>query len=309
MPQQRILNVVRAERTFVRQRAHLQALRGMSFHISENETLGLVGESGSGKSTVARSIVGLESIDSGSIEVMGTNVVSFSHTEWLGYRRFVQYVFQDSFSSLNPRMTVQDTLVEPLQLLAGMSRGEAYEIVQSTLMEVGLDHTFLRRRRNEMSGGQLQRVNIARALVVNPSLVILDEPVSALDASVRGVVLELLRRLKERHGLSYLYISHDLATVRGVCDRVAIAYRGQIVEIGPVGVVFSRASHPYTRNLLQSMLSVDPGERSQQLSEDWTNDECWSEDPQNGRFPTLIEVEPDHFVSTRRTPHDWAQKA
>lgn len=309
MPQQRILSVVRAEKTFVRQGARLQALRGMSFDICEKETLGLVGESGSGKSTVARSIVGLENIDSGSIEVMGTNVVSFSHTEWLRYRRLVQYIFQDSFSSMNPRMTVQSTLVEPLRLLGGMSRAEADQIVRSRLMEVGLDHTFLRRRRNEMSGGQLQRVNIARALVVNPRLVILDEPVSALDASVRGVVLDLLRRLKERHGLSYLYISHDLATVRGVCDRVAIAYRGQIVETGPVGAVFSGASHPYTRDLLQSMLSVDPEERSQQVSEDWTNDECWSEDPENGRFPTLIEVEPDHYVARRGTPHDWAPKA
>ena len=239
----------------------VRAVDGISFSIAKGETLGVVGESGCGKSTLARLLLHLIQPDAGELVFDGEQVDAPDGIKLRDLRRQVQMVFQDSASSLNPRMPVRDSVgFGPLAL--GRSRREAAATADETLRRVGLDPAlFGPRYPHELSGGQKQRVNIARALALDPRLVILDEAVSALDKSVEAQVLNLLARLKAEFGLTYLFISHDLAVVQHVSDRVLVLYLGWIVESGPAAAVFAGPLHPYTQALLASRLSMDPDHR------------------------------------------------
>ena len=240
----------------------VRAVDGVSFAVREGETLGVVGESGCGKSTTARLLMQLIAPDRGEIVFDGAAVGS----RQLGlkdYRRQVQMVFQDSYASLNPRLTIEDGIAFAPQV-HGLPRAQAVERAHDLLARVGLDpRRFAARYPHELSGGQRQRVNIARALALQPRVVILDEAVSALDKSVEAQVLNLLLDLKEAFGLTYVFISHDLNVVRYMSDRVMVMYLGQVVEIGPAQALFEAPRHPYTRALLSSIPSMDPDRRTE----------------------------------------------
>jgi peptide/nickel transport system ATP-binding protein len=237
----------------------VQAVDGVSFTVRTGETLGIVGESGCGKSTLARLLLHLIVADAGELVFDGTTVRDGMTVGAL--RRQVQIVFQDSYSSLNPRMPVRDTVAFG-PFVQGKPKGEARRIARDTLTRVGLDpDLFGPRYPHELSGGQKQRVNIARALATGPRMVILDEPVSALDKSIEAQVLNLLRALKRQLNLTYLFISHDLNVVRYLSDRVLVMYLGRVVELGPVEAIYARPAHPYTRALLASQPSMNPARR------------------------------------------------
>jgi oligopeptide/dipeptide ABC transporter ATP-binding protein len=236
----------------------VRAVDGVSFALARGETLGLVGESGSGKSTVARSIVGLVRPTGGSIRFGEQELAGASHADYRPLRRRMQMVFQDPYASLNPRMTVASIVGEPLAIHGLRERAERDERVVDLLTLVGLDPSMRRRYPHEFSGGQRQRIGLARALAVEPELVLLDEPVSALDVSVQAQVLNLLEDLKRRIGLTYLFIAHNLAVVRHMSDRVAVMYLGRIVELAERDEIYARPAHPYTRALLSAVPVPDP---------------------------------------------------
>jgi oligopeptide/dipeptide ABC transporter ATP-binding protein len=230
----------------------LVAVDGVTIDVAAGETLALVGESGSGKSTVARCIVRLIEPSSGDVVIDGLSVVPLPTKRLAGVYRRIQMVFQDPNASLNPRMSVRQVLDEPLRLHLALSGAERAERVRELVEMVGLTPAHLARYPHELSGGQRQRVGIARAIAVSPDIVILDEPTSSLDVSVRGQILDLLLDLQKRLNLAYLFISHDLQVVQHVADRVAVMYLGGIVETGPVAEVFRDPKHPYTRALLSA---------------------------------------------------------
>ncbi len=236
----------------------VRAVDGVSFTVDAGETVGLVGESGCGKSTVARTLVRLVPPTAGSIRFDGEEIATLSDAGFQKVRPDLQMVFQDPTASLNPRLSVRRMVGEPLKLHTQMSAAERRERTDAVLEEVGLGADLADRYAHELSGGQRQRVNIARALVTNPRLLVLDEPTSALDVSLRARVILLLEELRQRHGLSYLFISHDLATVRYLASRVAVMYLGVIVEQAPAGELFDHPTHPYTRALLAAVPVPDP---------------------------------------------------
>jgi peptide/nickel transport system ATP-binding protein len=239
----------------------VQAVDGVSFIVRKGETLGIVGESGCGKSTLARLLLHLIVPDAGELVFDGDAVGVADGIGVNALRRQVQMVFQDSYSSLNPRMPVRDSVAFG-PFIQGRKKAEARNIARAILGKVGLDaDLFGPRYPHELSGGQKQRVNIARALATDPRMVILDEPVSALDKSVEAQVLNLLRALKRQLNLTYVFISHDLNVVRYISDRVLVMYLGRVVELGPVEEIFERPLHPYTRALLASRPSMDPTRR------------------------------------------------
>ena len=237
------------------------AVDDVSFSIQPGETLGLVGESGSGKSTVARCVLGLIEADSGSVSVLGRSIIDANKRELRGWRRDMQIVFQEPLESLSPRIRVGDAIAEPLEIHSDMSGGERKDRVRELLELVTLDPELASRYPHALSGGQQQRVNIARALATEPKVVVLDEPTSSLDVSVRAEILKLLVRLQQELELTYLLISHDLPTIRNVCDRVAVMYLGQLVEMGPAADVLREPEHPYTEFLLGAELPLDPREQ------------------------------------------------
>jgi oligopeptide/dipeptide ABC transporter ATP-binding protein len=236
----------------------VRAVDGVSFHVDVGETLGLVGESGCGKSTVARTLVRLVQPTSGSITFDGVELTALGDEAYNKIRPNLQMVFQDPAASLNPRLTVRRMVEEPLGLHTSLGAAERRARAEAVLEEVGLGIEFADRYPHELSGGQNQRVNIARALVTNPRLIVLDEPTSALDVSLRARVILLLEELRQRHGLSYLFISHDLATVRYLASRVVVMYLGVIVEEADATELFDRPAHPYTRALLAAVPEPDP---------------------------------------------------
>jgi len=239
----------------VKEYGAVRVVDDVSFTISRGETLGLVGESGSGKSTVARMVLGLAPITSGEVRINGRDLRTMNAREMRTLRRKMQVVFQDPYAALNPRMRVREILSEPFRI-HGEPRSS--ERLLEMLSEVGLDASALERYPHEFSGGQRQRINIARALALRPEFVVLDEPVAALDVGVGAQVINLLRTLQQRYGLTYLFISHSMPLVRYLCDHVAVMQRGRLVEIGPCDTVCSAPQQSYTRELIAAT-PVMPG--------------------------------------------------
>jgi peptide/nickel transport system ATP-binding protein len=241
--------------------AWVRAVDDVAFDVHPGETLGIVGESGCGKSTLARLILRLVEADAGTVRFAGEDVLQASRTRMKRLRRDMQLVFQDPYASLNPRLTIEDAVAFSL-LVHGTGRGEARERARALLGRVGLDpRLYGRRYPHEISGGQRQRVNIARALVLDPKLLVLDEPVSALDKSVQAQVLNLLQDLKAERALTYVFISHDLNVIEYVSGRVMVMYLGQVVETGSADALAEAPKHPYTQALFASAPSMDPDRR------------------------------------------------
>jgi len=238
---------------------HLKAVNNLSFDIKEGEILGVVGESGSGKSTLARSLLKLQKTTSGSISIFGENILKMNKKQTKKFRKNIQVVFQDPFSSLNPRMTVSEILAEPLDsFFSKTTKSDATQIITRCLDDVGLEAGFLGRYPHELSGGQCQRVAIARALISKPKLLVCDEAVSALDASIRAEIIELLLKLKQHKKLTMVFIAHDLAVVKKICDRVLVMQKGILIEQGKTNTVFQNPSNQYTKDLLSSVPFPDP---------------------------------------------------
>ena len=246
-------------------RSWIRAVDNVSVHVAEGETLGIVGESGSGKTTLARILLLLERPTAGSLLFDGQPTETFTRADLARYRRAVQAVFQDPYSSLDPRMRVEQTVAEPLPRADGGGRAEARERVAEVLRLVGLRPDSGALYPHEFSGGQRQRIAIARALVTTPRLVMLDEPVSALDVSIRAQILNLLKGLQEKLGLAYVMISHDLAAARYLATRLAVMYAGQLVETGECEAVYAEPLHPYTQALLSAALPLHPGARRSRI--------------------------------------------
>jgi len=243
-----------------REAGHVRAVDDVSIELRRGEVLGLVGESGSGKTTLGRTVLGLVQATEGSVRFEGREITKMSERELRALRREMQIVFQDPHASLNPAMTIAQLVEHPLQIHRIGTKSERRNRVEETLSIVGLDppEQFMDKYPSDLSGGQKQRVVIARAIILNPILLVADEPVSMLDMSVRAKILELMLYLKRQLNLTYLYITHDLATAKFFCDRIAILYLGRIVEIGPSEAIYADPKHPYTRALLRAIPDPDP---------------------------------------------------
>ncbi len=290
----------------------VHAVSGISFDLIRGETLGVVGESGSGKSTTGRAVMQLPPPTSGSIEFEGRELTELSNDELRKIRPRVQMVFQDPVSSLNPRRRVRDIVAEPLRVWKGTSSARAAKVAE-VLDAVGLDVTKVGDRRpHEFSGGQCQRISIARSLVLDPELLICDEPVSALDVSVQAQILNLLKDAKERYGLTMVFIAHDLGVVKNISNRVAVMYLGKLCEVGDAGALYSTPAHPYTAALLDSVPIPDPDVRPVEREVVATEIPSPMNPPSGCRFrtrcphaadvcaaeePTLRAVGPDQFVA------------
>ncbi len=244
----------------------VHAVTDVSLEIYEKETLGLVGESGCGKSTLGRVLIHLIKPDSGEILLRSENITGLSDKKFAKYRRQLQLIFQDPYASLDPRLTVFQLISEPLKTWhVCKTREEMKEHVLELMEDVGVPGEFLYRYPHQFSGGQRQRIGIARALAADPALIVCDEPVSALDVSVQNQVLNLLKRLQQERGLTYLFISHDLSVVRHISDRVCIMFLGMICEIGETEAIFRNPMHPYTRFLMNAILVPDPHHRDDEI--------------------------------------------
>lgn len=237
----------------------LRAVNNVSFKLYEGETLGVVGESGCGKSTLARAIIGLVESSAGNIVWLGKELSNQSKEEWKKTRKDIQMIFQDPLASLNPRMNIGEIIAEPLKIYQPhLSSAEVKERVQAMMMKVGLLPNLINRYPHEFSGGQCQRIGIARALIIEPKMIICDEPVSALDVSIQAQVVNLLKSLQKEMGLSLIFIAHDLAVVKHISDRVLVMYLGNAVELGTYKEVYEHTKHPYTKALMSAVPIPDP---------------------------------------------------
>ncbi|HEY3934825.1 MAG TPA: oligopeptide/dipeptide ABC transporter ATP-binding protein [Gemmatimonadales bacterium] len=250
---------------FINRHAVVKAVEDVSFTVAAGETLGLVGESGSGKTTVGRTLLRLERPTSGEVHFEGVDLASLSPRELRALRRRMQIIFQDPFASLNPRRTIGASVAEGIEIHHLAPKREIPALVARLLEEVGLDPSYAGKYPHEFSGGQRQRVGIARALAVEPRFIVCDEPVSALDVSVQAQVLNLLLDLRDRRGLAYLFIAHDLALVRQIAHRIAVMYLGTIVEIGAARTVIDTPRHPYTQALVSAVPEADPGKATSRI--------------------------------------------
>jgi peptide/nickel transport system ATP-binding protein len=272
----------------IRRGTTVKAVDDVSFTVEAGETFGLVGESGSGKTTTGRCVLRLIAPTSGSIRFKGEDVLSFSRRRLREARRDMQIVFQDPYSSLNPRMRVRDIVEEPLIIHSLGSRSTRRQRVAELFQLVGLDPAHLLRYPHEFSGGQRQRIGLARALALNPSFLVLDEPVSALDLSIQAQVVNLLMDLQQQLRLTYLFIAHDLRLVEHICSRVAVMYLGRIVEMGPTPVLFDAPQHPYTRALLSAIPAADPDAPRERVMLDPTT---------VNREAALVQVAEGHYAA------------
>ena len=236
---------------------HVYAVDGVDFIIEKGKTYGLVGESGSGKSTTGKAVVGLEKVTAGQIMYEGKDVTKRSNRKKMGYNKDVQMIFQDSMSSLNPKKRVLDIIAEPIRNFERFSDQEEKKKVKGLLDIVGMPEDALYKYPHEFSGGQRQRLGVARAVATNPKLIVADEPVSALDLSVQAQVLNFMKRIQQEYGLSYLFISHDLGVVKHMCDNIAIMYKGRFVEIGTREDIYNDPRHIYTKRLLSAIPQID----------------------------------------------------
>lgn len=241
-----------------REKRTVKAVKDLNFQVGKGETLALVGESGCGKTTTTRLLLKLQDPTYGSVAFAGQNVHQLKGADLKTFRSRVQAVFQDPWSSINPRVRIGDFVAEPLVVNENLTKGEVDKRVHAALSAVGLRPSDARKYPHEFSGGQRQRIAIASAIVTRPQLIILDEPVSGLDVSIRSQIINLFKDLQAEYGLSYILVAHDLATTRYLADRVAVMYLGSIVEYGPTDDIFDRPSHPYTEALLSAALSADP---------------------------------------------------
>ena len=243
----------------------VNAVNDISFSIYENETFGIVGESGCGKSTLGRTIIQLLKPTSGKVFYKGTDLCTLSKEEMRKLRMEIQIIFQDPYSSLNPRMTVKELIQAPLDIFSPMNNTQKLEATKSIMHKVGLSEEYLSKYPHEFSGGQRQRIMIARALILKPKFIFCDEPVSALDVSVRAQVLNLMKDLQKEFNLTYMFISHDLSVIRFLCDRVAVMYLGKIVEIADKAELYDNPKHPYTEALISAIPIPDVGVKKTQI--------------------------------------------
>jgi len=253
------------KRKMISENLQLKAVDDVSFSIHEGEVMGLVGESGCGKSTLGRTILKIHSISDGDVYFKGENIKDYGFRQMRTLRKDMQMIFQDPYASLNPRMNIAEIVRGPLDVFEIGKKEERLQMVAEMLNTVGLSSEYLNKFPHEMSGGQRQRVVIARAMISNPSFVVCDEPVSALDVSVRAQVLNLMKDMQEQFHTAYLFISHDLSTVRYICDRIAVMYLGHIVEIAESKELFGYPSHPYTMALLSSIPVPDVDQRRKRI--------------------------------------------
>jgi ABC-type oligopeptide transport system ATPase subunit len=261
----------------LRRQGEVHAVKGASFVLEKGETLGLVGESGSGKTTVGRAIINILRAMTYSVEISGeilyhrstgtVNLAPLDKAAMRPYRTDIQMIFQDPYSSLNPRMSVGQIVEEPLKIHTRQSPAERRERVMWLMDKVGLSREYIHRYPHEFSGGQRQRIGIARALATNPKIVIADEPVSALDVSIQAQVVNLMQDLQQEFGLSYIFIAHDLSVVRHIADRIAVMYKGEIVELGDAETIYQNPQHPYSRTLLAAVPRPDPNRSRRERGE------------------------------------------
>ena len=274
-------------------------MRGVGFSIAPGKILGLIGESGSGKTTVARTVMGLVRSATGSVRFEGREILGLSERELRKVRRRLHLVFQDPYDSLHPGMRVREIVEEAMKIHGIGERAHRRAAVSNALEDVGLTPSsrFTERYPHQLSGGQRQRVAIARAMVLDPALVLADEPTSMLDLSLRSEILEILKRHRDTRGTGYLFITHDLALAGYLCDRIAVMFRGKLVELGPTETVITNPLHPYTKMLLQAVEELAPSEPHKPEDYQASDHGIKMEESYATIIPELREVAPDHYVA------------
>ncbi|WP_139693862.1 ABC transporter ATP-binding protein [Sporolactobacillus terrae] len=281
---------------------YVKAVDGISIHLEQGETYGLVGESGCGKSTTGRALLNLIKATSGQVIFNGTDLMRVSAHKMHVLRKDIQMIFQDPYSSLNPKKRIVDIISEPLRNYDHLSRKEECRVAKEYMERVGLSPDSIYKYPHEFSGGQRQRIGIARALTLNPKLIIADEPVSALDVSVQAQVLNFMQDIQKEFNLTYLFISHDLGVIRHMCDRIGIMYRGRLVEEGLSRDIYENPRHIYTKRLISAIPNIDPSHREKQSAirhqvSDEYNKSYKDYFDQNGKAYQLKAISPTHFVA------------